>query len=220
MAQNSKESKGEKQKRRTIKVEVPVPRVPVPSAAKIRHHARRGHERVKRSLSAPERHAWNTPGAHERRKMELAVGATVVAIVVILVIVFSGPAEWRSPPASGPDAWGGENAPSGWPSLDDLRPRISFERYISGYLYYGDQTISLQGFLRNRIEDAPGGGMGVYEYYLVDDYGSEISLIDLGVLQRSLFVSNGTTADIYNVTGVVKVRYAGFDLRVSSIERA
>jgi hypothetical protein len=62
--------------------------------------------------------------------------------------------------------------------------------------------------------------MGVYQYYIVDDYGNEISLVDLGVLQRSLFETGATTRDVYTVKGIVKVRYAGFDLRVTSIEKA
>ncbi|MFH0956521.1 MAG: hypothetical protein V1813_01520 [Candidatus Aenigmatarchaeota archaeon] len=156
--------------------------------------------------------AWNSHHPKKKHmhevmsKRELAAGSVLVAAVLIVIVMTShGSLVLQGSPSGG---------------LPQMRAKISFDRYINDYLYYGDREVALQGFLRSRTVAAPGAGMGVYEYYIVDDYGKEIHLIDLGVLQRSLFSTDATTVDLYNVTGIIKTRYAGFDLRVESIEKS
>jgi hypothetical protein len=156
--------------------------------------------------------AWNSH--HPKRKhmhqvmtrRELAAGSVLVAAVLIVIVLTShGSLVLQESPSGG---------------LPQMREKISFDRYINGYLEFGNSEVALRGFLRSMVVEAPGAGMGVYEYYIVDDYGKEIRLIELGVLQRSLFQKDATTEDLYNVTGIIKTKYAGFDLKVESIEKS
>jgi hypothetical protein len=226
---NGKDSKEGKPKRKTIKVEIPLPHVHLRSALrKGARSIRKSGRTLKKKLSVDEddvKRPWNLPKHHNAAKTkhmhqamsrrELFFGSILVAAVLI-AIVMTRPGNFivSDSPA------GEDEPPFGWGTLPQIREKISFAGYIDNYLIYGDREIALTGFLKSELSEAPGEGMSVYKYYIVDDYGREIGLIELGVLPRSLFVKNATTEDLYNVTGIVKVRYAGFDLKVESVEKA
>ncbi len=86
-----------------------------------------------------------------------------------------------------------ETVPQQLSFIDHLNDK---ERYPDG------AVISLRGFLRYGLPK--GVTSGAYAYFIVDDFGKEIVLIDLADAQKQFFKKGQMTAEIYEVTGKIK----------------
>ena len=96
---------------------------------------------------------------------------------------------------------------------------LSFEEYLDNSIDYGDEEVTVIGFLKNDLRMASGGGvMGIHIYSVVDDYGNEINLTELSVKDKTMFVQRDMTLDLYEVRGKIKLKFREFDLEVTDIQ--
>jgi len=168
--------------------------------------------------SAGKASAMNTDMLRQRWPLIAAVVAVVAVAAVAAFVLMQAPKN----PDTGPDLpeTGDFGEPDAGPPAPG-QPAVSLQQYIDDYMTYADTQVTLTGYLMSRIQSGSGSGtMGVYIYYLTDDYGNEISLTGLTEKQKSLFVKGGTTTGLFSVTGTVRTKYAGFDLQVSAISAA
>jgi hypothetical protein len=203
-----------KKKKKTIKVEIPVP--DMPSASKISKtvkesvDAEKVHETIKKNI--PKEEIEKTRVFLEKNYKPVSV--VVVAVIAIIVVSFS------LPPQS-PQIDQTLVGPQYQKIMVDVPAAISFSDYLENYQNYADQEVSILGFLLNRLEQAGGtGSLSVYAYYMIDDFDSEIHLTGLDTGEKAKFVRDGITEDLYDVKGIIKTKYAGFDLEVTSITPA
>jgi hypothetical protein len=95
---------------------------------------------------------------------------------------------------------------------------LSFDEYLDNYVMYEDSEISVMGFIKREIKWSLGGGaMGTYTYSMVDDFDNEMNLTDLSSSQKALFPSEGVSEGLFRIKGIVRLKYMGFDLEVTTM---
>jgi hypothetical protein len=195
-----------KRKKKSIKIEIPLPDLPSTSEIKESVDTDEVQRIIKKNLSGAEI-AKARKFAEKNYKLLLLA---VVAVIAVAIAASAGPpAQYQAPSAEGPVYQ---------TVTTDVPQVMSFDEYLVNYEGYADQGVSINGFLLNRLEQGGGtGAIGVYAYYLVDDYGNEIHLTGLTTSEKAVFVRNNVTEGLYEVTGTIKTKYGGFDLEVTSI---
>jgi len=196
-----------KKRKKTIKIEITVPeffyRLRKPQATDV--------EKIKASLPRNEK---MTRFVRENNKL---VCVAVVVIAAIIVVSFMFLANYQLP-AEPEEGYVPQKVNRTKTVTVTVPVNMSFEEYLENSVNYEDEIVTVTGFLKNDIMWAKGaGGLGTYIYSVVDDFEKEINLTGLTARHKSLFVQEGITEELFNVTGQVKLKYMGFDLEVSSI---
>lgn len=214
-----------KKKRKTIKIEIPVPELPKKLPDKLPKKLP-GKEEIAKSVDlekSKEAIRKNIPKQvdvemikqrlMQNRSLAKAAAVVIVAIIGISVILYA-----QSLPPSSPLP---RKVYSTKTVTETVPVNLSFADFIAGYLDHEDESVTVMGFLVDRIQAAPGGGtMGIHYYYVMDDSGNEIHLTDLSSRDKGMFAVDGKTEGLYNVTGVVRTKFQGFDLEVTGIAPA
>jgi hypothetical protein len=201
-----------KKRKKTIKIEIPVPEVRKPQAKDLDKIKKSLPGKVEELKTYVPRNEKAEKFVRDNRNLLIAAVVVVAAMIVTsFMISYFPPAEEQ--PDAGPRLVNRTKT-----VMVTVPVNISNEEYIDNIVNYEDQTITVTGFLQKGIKwGQGGGGMGTYTYSVLDDFDNEINLTDLTTREKSFFVEDGATAELYNVTGKVLLKYAGFDLSVSDI---
>jgi len=211
-------------KRKSISISVPVPSLPSmpkvngPRLARTSKKMIRGLEQqsTKGSLAV-------TAAARKSKKLLKNIdihsteGRLAVAAVLVIAAMASLAVYYFS--FSGPDR---EPAPTPVQRLRIVTVivpgNISNEDYFLDPGRFSDTEVTVKGMLYSKSFVSPGSGiMSVYSYYLDDDFGRRMNLTGLSAQQQALFPTNGSTQAIYEVRGIIRVKFEGFYLQVIDI---
>jgi hypothetical protein len=213
-----------KKKRKTIKIEIPIPDVRTPKSGdleKLKKGTSDKFEEIK--ISLPEKVGDIKESIPEKEKIidfvqvnKKLVSGLVVVIAAIIVVSFFLLS--YQPMLQGNGNQTATRVTRTETVTVTVPLNLSFDEYLENYVDYEDQQITVTGFIKRDIKWAlGGGGMGTYTYAVIDDFDNEINLIDLTSKQKSVFPPNGTSEDLYRVSGLVKLKYMGFDLDVLEV---
>jgi len=171
---------------------------------------------AKRMVTWARRDAAKLGRKDEVLGSRLLVISIIIVAAVTVVILASYQAPAAAPVAPGPE----KPAPKRTVPVS-VPANISFSEVMRDYERMSGDSVTLTGFLENRVQRSMGSGaMGIYTYLLVDDSGGEINLTGLTERQKTQFVREGMTPGLFNVTGVIKARFGSFDFEVTGIAQA
>ncbi|UCD02820.1 MAG: hypothetical protein JSV63_03485 [Candidatus Aenigmatarchaeota archaeon] len=210
-----------KKKKKTIKIEIPVPEMPSASEITKSMDPEKVHKTIKEKIPKeeiektakfiekyiPKEEIEKARMFAEKNIKPLAV--VVVAIIAVIVVAFSQSSQPQQGTVTGPV----------YQTITvEVPVEITFDEYLQNYQSYAGQEVTVVGFLLNRLEQGGGAGtLGIYAYYMVDDLNGEIHLTGLDAIEKALFTKGNLTKGLYEVSGVIKTKYGGFDLEVTSI---
>ncbi|MCD6496316.1 MAG: hypothetical protein J7K54_03535 [Candidatus Aenigmarchaeota archaeon] len=178
-----------RKRKKTIKVEIPVPGMPSAS-------------NIKKNVPTRQLEIF------VKKNRQMLLGVLVVVVAVALIYGLSTPAETHDI----------QNQPLTKTVNVQVPENISFDRYMTGYQQYADKQITIKGMLLHRLVEGLGrGSLAVHEYYLVDDFGAEIHLTGLTEAEKMMFPETGKSDTVYDVRGIVKTKYKTFDFDVTDI---
>lgn len=84
----------------------------------------------------------------------------------------------------------------------------TYDNYFQNSAYFDGKTITLTGFLMHQQRPV-GKAAYMQDYFVVDDYGTKITLSFTGMKNpdyfEPLFVKDGKTKDLFNVTGTFRM---------------
>ncbi len=188
-----------KKKRKTVKVEIPVPDIAPPKLD--RRHVEKAARSMGRFQATMQKNTRNIA----------YVAAVVVAVAAIYGL--TGAIQTEDEPTV--------YQPQTRIVTERVPETLSFSDYMENFRDYDGLSVTLKGMLSNMVETGGGQGtLGVYVYKVVDDYGNAIQLSGLTSQQRSLFVKGEVTQEVFEVSGTLKAGYAEFEIIVDSITPA
>jgi hypothetical protein len=216
-----------KKKKKTIKIEIPVPE----PLQDIRKPKAEDLDKIKESIPTTEEIKRSLPKrlpnkddayrlkdyiCNLYREYPRHVMAAVVIVAAIIVVGFFLSYQ---PPAADTGGPAGPTKVNRTKVVTVTVPvNLSFGEYLENYVEYEDAEISVIGFIKRDIKWGMGGGtMGTYTYAVVDDFGNELNLTELSARQKTMFPDENMSESLYRVTGMVRLKFRGFDLEVSSI---
>ncbi len=211
-------------RRKSVTITVPVPSLPsVPKVSGPK--LARGSRKLLRSMdyqSAKGRHAVTSAARRSgkllrRLDIHSTEGRLVVAILLVAATITSLAVCYFS--FYVPDRSPGSGPVQRMRLVTVVVPgNISNEDYFIDPGRYGDMEVSVKGMLQSRSFVSPGSGiMSVYSYYLVDDFGRKMNLTGLSAQQQALFPQNNRTEAVYEIRGIIRVKFEGFYLQVIEI---
>lgn len=184
-----------KKRKRTVKVEIPLPDISPPKINK------KDLKKVTKSFDR----------IHETMQKNTKLLAFLAVISVAAALVHSMPGSVQVPAEE-------DNAPQFRIITEENIEVLSFSEYMENYQTYDGSVVTLKGMLSYKIEAGSGQGtLGIYVYRLVDDLGNEIDLSGLGPQERIMFLKGEVTEDVFEVTGTIDVGYQDFELVVDDI---
>lgn len=203
-----------KKKRKTIKIEIPVPE----PLQKVRKPRAEDLGKIKGSVPKADEIKRALPKKDEvlrfyrqNRNLVLAAAVVIAAIIAVSFFLIS-----YQPATDSGQPYVPTKVNRTRTVTVTVPVNLSFDEYLKNYVVYEDLEISVTGFLKREIKWGLGGGsMGTYTYSVVDDFSKEINLTGLSSSQKALFPANGTSEGLFRVTGLVRLRYMGFDLEVT-----
>lgn len=188
-----------KKKRKTVKVEIPVPDLSSPKL---------NNKHIKKAAKSLD----DFHGTMQKNTKNL-VYLAVIVVAVVAIYSFSGALQVDEEELS--------QEPQFRTVTDEIHETLSFSDYMENFRAYDGSSVTLKGMLSYKLEAGSGQGtLGVYVYRLVDDMGNEIGLSSLTSQQRTLFVRDVVTEEVFEVTGTIEVDYMDFEIAVESITPA
>lgn len=149
---------------------------------------------------------------HKVHFMRMLKVAIVLLIIFAVIFFLAKQDEWISIEKEKPERFKIERYNE--TVINTNNHDIDYSSYYSGAVE--DELTTILGFLTYTLTSEP-SGVTRHTYYAEDDHGNLIQLAEITGAQKRLFVKNGTTEKIYNITGSFGWSLHRMEFRVRSM---